>query len=196
MRGHNRPPFPPKIPGTDLPSWDVPTAIIYRPARSAMTSAPRPNYWVLEFEPSRPPLVEPLMGYTSSNDPYRSIRLKFPDRESAVEFAEQQDWRYFVREDVAHRHAPDRWRGEERHRLYKGADAPNAFRIPSRLDRGRTDHRLRRAVDQEGSVDLPSQEQAEFDPVFEASLESFPASDPPAWTGGRSPGKNNERNGQ
>ena len=87
MRGHNRPPFPPKIPGTDLPSWDVPTAIIYRPARSAMTSAPRPNYWVLEFEPSRPPQVEPLMGYTSSNDPYRSIRLKFPDRESAVEFA-------------------------------------------------------------------------------------------------------------
>lgn len=183
MRGHNRPPFPPKIPGTDLPSWDVPTAIIYRPARSAMTSAPRPNYWILEFEPSRPLQVEPLMGYTSSNDPYRPIRLKFPDRESAVKFAEQQDWRYFVREDVAHRHAPDRWRGEERHRLYKGADAPNAFRIPSRLDRGRTDHRLRRAVDQEGSVDLPSQEQAEFDPVFEASLESFPASDPPAWTG-------------
>ncbi|MEN3231865.1 ETC complex I subunit [Methylorubrum rhodesianum] len=43
-----------------------------------MTSAPRPNYWVLEFEPSRPPQIEPLMGYTSGNDPYRSIRLKFP----------------------------------------------------------------------------------------------------------------------
>ena len=81
MRGHNRPPFPPKIPGTDLPSWDVPTAIIYRPARSAMTSAPLPNYWVLEFEPSRPPQIEPLMGYTSSGDPYRPIRLKFPDHD-------------------------------------------------------------------------------------------------------------------
>ncbi|MFX4088415.1 NADH dehydrogenase ubiquinone Fe-S protein 4 [Sphingobium yanoikuyae] len=80
MRGHNRQPFPPKIPGTDRPSWDVPTAIIYRPARSAMTSAPRPNYWVLEFEPSRPPQIEPLMGYTSrrslSSDPAEVSRSR------------------------------------------------------------------------------------------------------------------------
>lgn len=49
---------------------------------------------------------------------------------------------------------------------------------PSRVDHGRTDHRLRRAVEEKGTVDLSSQEQAEFDPVLEASLRSFPASDP------------------
>lgn len=36
-RGHNRPPFPPKAPGTDMRSWDVPTVVIYRPARSVMS---------------------------------------------------------------------------------------------------------------------------------------------------------------
>ncbi|GLC62766.1 hypothetical protein PLESTB_001936600 [Pleodorina starrii] len=64
-----------------------------------MTSAPRPNYWILEFEPSRPPQIEPLMGHTSSDDPYRPIRLKFPDRDSAVDFAERQDWRYIIGSD-------------------------------------------------------------------------------------------------
>lgn len=36
MQGHNRPPFAPTIPGTNLRSHDVPTAIIYRPARATI----------------------------------------------------------------------------------------------------------------------------------------------------------------
>ena len=36
-RGHNRSPFPPKAPGTDMRSWDVPTVVIYRPAHSVMS---------------------------------------------------------------------------------------------------------------------------------------------------------------
>lgn len=99
MKGHNRPPFAPKIPGTDLRSQDVPVAVIYRPARSAMQSGPRPRHWVLEFEPARRVAVEPLMGWTTSDDPYRPIRLSFPDKEAAIAFAERQDWPYILCED-------------------------------------------------------------------------------------------------
>nr|QJS05614.1 hypothetical protein [Psychrobacter sp.] len=35
---------------------------------------PRSRHWVLEFEPSRPQNLEPLMGWTTSQDPYRPIR--------------------------------------------------------------------------------------------------------------------------
>ena len=73
MQGHNRPPFAPTIPGTNLRSHDVPTAIIYRPARAAATSAPRSRHWVLEFEPSRPQNLEPLMGWTTSPPTVRIV---------------------------------------------------------------------------------------------------------------------------
>jgi len=159
-RGHNQPPFRPKIPGTDLRSAAVPTAIIYRPARNAMQSGPRPRHWILEFEPAASPDIEPLMGWTATDDPYRPIRLSFPDCESAVEYAERNDWDYIVRDD-----------GRRRSRT-----APEPiFRPLDRLDgpqpRGRVPDRKT----------LVMKDAA--DPVTLASLESFPASDPPAWIG-------------
>ncbi|WP_242679104.1 NADH dehydrogenase ubiquinone Fe-S protein 4 [Rhodobacter calidifons] len=77
-------------------SPDVPLAIIRRPARSATQSGPRPRHWVLEFEPSRAPELDPLMGWTTGDDPCRTIRLQFPDAASAIRHAESQDWRYIV----------------------------------------------------------------------------------------------------
>lgn len=191
MRGHNRQHFPPKMPGTNTRSHDVPSATIYRPARSAMTSAPRPRRWVLEFEPTRPLQIEPLMGWTASDDPYRVIRLLFPDRDSAVEFAERQDWRYFVREDPPmHRHH-NPWRGHEAHRLYRGADV--AHRIPTD-DRSTLDRRLHRRVNAEDTRHFcSSREDAGLDPVLQADRESFPVSDPPAWTVVTAAGKRSER---
>ena len=68
-----------------------PAARIYRPAPSVLQSAPalhRP--WVLEFEPGRAKWVEPLMGWTATVDPFATIRLRFPDQQSAVAFARRQ----------------------------------------------------------------------------------------------------------
>jgi hypothetical protein len=132
--GRNRPLRAPRIPGTDLCNPDVPLAIIRRPARSATQSAPRPRHWVLEFEPSRAPELDPLMGWTTTDDPYRTIRLQFPDAASAIRYAEAQDWRYIVLEEPrALSASPASSRGaagHARHRLFRGVDAPGARRLP------------------------------------------------------------------
>lgn len=73
--------------------------IIYRPARSPMRSASGPQQWILEFEPTRASQTEPLMGWTTTSDPYRPIRLRFPDCERAINYAERNDWLYIVRDD-------------------------------------------------------------------------------------------------
>lgn len=68
-----------------------PRALIYRPARSAMTSGRGgTRRWLLEFEPRSPPFIEPLMGWTGSTDPLAGLRLTFSSRETAMRFAERQ----------------------------------------------------------------------------------------------------------
>jgi ETC complex I subunit conserved region len=45
-----------------------PLVRIYVPARSPMQSGQRRCKWVQEFETSRPKIIEPLMGWTSSEE--------------------------------------------------------------------------------------------------------------------------------
>jgi ETC complex I subunit conserved region len=63
------------------------TARIYKPARNAMQQGNAPRDWVLEYESDQPPVIEPLMGWTSSADTKTQVRLNFVTKEEAVAFA-------------------------------------------------------------------------------------------------------------
>lgn len=65
-------------------------ARIFRPARTAMQSGTaKTEHWLLVYEPEVPLSVEPLMGYTSSSDMRRQIKLSFDSKDDAVAYAER-----------------------------------------------------------------------------------------------------------
>ncbi len=79
-------------------------ARIYRPARTAMQSGKAlTKRWVLEFEPETPRELDPLMGWTSSNDMRSQVLMEFDSSEEAVAFAEKHAIPYQVFEPHAGR---------------------------------------------------------------------------------------------
>lgn len=63
-------------------------ARIYQPAKTAMQSGTaKAKGWVLEFAPASAREVDPLMGWTSSDDTQSQIRLRFDSREDAEAYA-------------------------------------------------------------------------------------------------------------
>lgn len=76
------------------------TARIYKPAKTAMQSGhATSNAWVLDFEPEHPRVVEPLMGWTTSDDMRQEIRLRFASKEDALAYCERNGIAYRVFED-------------------------------------------------------------------------------------------------
>jgi hypothetical protein len=72
-------------------------ARIHKPAKSAMQSGTgRTKRWVLDFESATPKEVEPLMGWTSSDDTRQQVRLRFLTKEEAVAYCEDQGIAYRV----------------------------------------------------------------------------------------------------
>ena len=64
------------------------TARIYRPAKSAMSSGTaKSRDWVLEYSNTTGRDVDPLMGWTSSSDTQTQVRMRFPTKEAALEYA-------------------------------------------------------------------------------------------------------------
>lgn len=63
-------------------------ARIYQPARTAMSSGTaKTKTWVLDYAPASARDVDPLMGWTSSDDTQSQVRLRFASKEAALEYA-------------------------------------------------------------------------------------------------------------
>lgn len=63
-------------------------ARIYQPARTAMQSGTaKAKGWVLEFAPASTREVDPLMGWTSSDDTQAQVKLRFDTKAAAEEYA-------------------------------------------------------------------------------------------------------------
>lgn len=70
---------------------------IYKPTKSAMQSGHRNTRdWVLEFEPGAAKVTDPLMGWTGSTDTKGQVRIPFPSKEDAVDFAKKNGLAYRV----------------------------------------------------------------------------------------------------
>ncbi len=66
-------------------------ARIYRPAKTAMQQGlAATRDWVLEYAPEQPRTIEPLMGWTSSADTKRQVRLNFATKEEAIAYATRE----------------------------------------------------------------------------------------------------------
>ncbi len=73
------------------------TARIYKPARTAMQAGTgNTKEWVLNYEPEQPPVVEPLMGWTSSGDMKQEVQLRFDTKEEAIAYCEREGIAYQV----------------------------------------------------------------------------------------------------
>ena len=64
-------------------------ARIYKPARTAMSSGnARTHMWVLDFLPASRREIDPLMGWTASDDMASQVRLRFETKEAALAYAQ------------------------------------------------------------------------------------------------------------
>jgi hypothetical protein len=62
-----------------------------------MTSGKRrTRAWKLRFERRTAPVIEPLMGWSGSDDPLMQVELSFPSAQAAIAYARKQGLQYTV----------------------------------------------------------------------------------------------------
>ncbi|KJZ21057.1 ETC complex I subunit [Loktanella sp. S4079] len=74
-------------------------ARIYKPAKTAMSSGTaKTHLWVLEHVAQSAREVDPLMGWTSSEDTQAQVKLTFETKEAAVDYANEHGIDFVVQE--------------------------------------------------------------------------------------------------
>jgi NADH dehydrogenase len=68
---------------------------------------------VLDIEPASPRRIEPLMGWTASDDPFAMVRLTFASRSAAIDYAERHGLDYEVIDPPARRVGRPLYNGRE-----------------------------------------------------------------------------------
>ncbi len=71
--------------------------------------------WVLEFDPTAPAVIDPLMGWTGSADTQGQVRLRFATKDEAVAYAEKRGLAYRVIEPREARLRPKSYADNFRH---------------------------------------------------------------------------------
>lgn len=65
-------------------------ARIYQPAQTAMSSgSAKSKFWVLEHFPDHRRQLDPLMGWTSSDDTQAQVRITFGSKSAALDYARE-----------------------------------------------------------------------------------------------------------
>lgn len=66
----------------------------------------RTKVWMLEFQPEMRREVEPLMGWTSSRDMKSQIKMPFPTKEEAVDYARRNGIPFVIHEPKPRKNHP------------------------------------------------------------------------------------------
>jgi len=75
---------------------NVKKAKIYRPTKTAMQSAKRnTKNWLLEFD-TLDTGINPLMGWETSQDTMSEVKLEFPSKKQAIDYAKKNNIDYYV----------------------------------------------------------------------------------------------------